>query len=143
MAAKPLADKEHAMTSEPLQVTFTLPNRTRATERPKAPEPKPRPAIEGSIPRLSRVMALAITFNDLIACGKARDLADLARLGMVTRARITQIMDLTMLAPDIQEEVLHLPRVTKGRPPITERQVRAIAKLLYWPQQREAWKDLL
>ena len=40
-------------------------------------------------------------------------MAELARLGRVSRARITQIMDLLMLAPEIQEEVLHLPLVTE------------------------------
>lgn len=35
-------------------------------------------------------------------------MAELARLGRVSRARITQIMDLLMLAPEIQEEVLYL-----------------------------------
>lgn len=44
----------------------------------------------------------------------ARDYADLARLGHVTRPRLTQIMELFLLAPDIQEEILFLPAVTSG-----------------------------
>jgi hypothetical protein len=38
-----------------------------------------------------------------------RDYAELARLGRVTRARMTQIMKLLDLAPDIQEQILFLP----------------------------------
>jgi len=51
-------------------------------------------------------MALAIRFDDLIRRGEVRDYADLARLGHVSRARITQIMNLLNLAPDIQERLL-------------------------------------
>ena len=36
---------------------------------------------------------------------------------LVTRARMTQIMNLLNLAPDIQEELLLLPPVTEGRDP--------------------------
>jgi hypothetical protein len=51
-------------------------------------------------------MALAIKFQDMVDRGEVRDYADLARLGYVTRARLTQIMNLLLLAPDIQERVL-------------------------------------
>jgi hypothetical protein len=37
----------------------------------------------------------------MIERGEVRDYADLARLGYVTRARLTQIMNLLLLAPDI------------------------------------------
>jgi hypothetical protein len=48
-------------------------------------------------------MALAIKFQDMVDRGEVHDYADLARLGFVSRARITQIMNLLNLAPDIQE----------------------------------------
>jgi hypothetical protein len=57
-----------------------------------------------------------------------RDQADLARLGNVSRARVTQIMNLLQLAPDIQEAILFLPRTVKGRDPIREKHVRPIAQ---------------
>jgi len=66
----------------------------------------PQSVPEGSIPRVSRLMALAIRFDGLIRAGKVRDYAELARVGRVTRARLTQIMNLLNLAPDIQEEIL-------------------------------------
>ncbi len=60
-------------------------------------------------------MALAIRFERLIQAGEVADYAELARLGHVTRARITQIMNLRLLAPDIQERLLFLPRIEGGR----------------------------
>lgn len=47
----------------------------------------------------------------------ARDHADLPRLGHVTRARVTQIMNLLNLAPDIQGAILFLLPVKFGRDP--------------------------
>lgn len=49
-----------------------------------------------------------------------KDQADLARLGRVSRARVTQIMTLLNLSPEIQEAILFLPRIESGREPLTE-----------------------
>lgn len=95
----------------------------------------------GKLPRVTRLMALAIRFEQLIRDGEVRDLAEVARLGHVTRARVTQIMNLLHLAPDIQEAILFLPRVEQGRDPITEREVRPIAAIPDWRKQRRAWSD--
>jgi len=87
-------------------------------------------------------MALAIRFDGLVRCGEVRDYADLARLGYVTRARITQIMNLLNLAPDIQEAILFLPRTVKGRDQIREKEVRPIAAVSHWSRQRKIWAKL-
>ena len=47
------------------------------------------PALKGCIPRVSRLMALAIRFEQLIRDGVVADQAELSRLGHVTRARMT------------------------------------------------------
>ena len=94
----------------------------RKGEDPRADQP------EGRVPRVSRLMALALKFDRLIADGVIEDQAELARLGHVTRARTTQIMGLLYLAPDIQDEILHLPRVTKGCDPVAERHIRPIVR---------------
>jgi len=108
--------------------------RLRQGEAPVVPE------VEcGRVPRLSRLMALAIHFDGLIRKGEVRDYADLARLGHVTRARATQIMNLLNLAPDIQEDILYLPRTESGRDPVGERQVRHVAVEPRWGWQRETW----
>jgi len=105
--------------------------RIRRGETP--PEPKPR------IPRIAKLMALAIRFDGLIREGKVWDQSDLARLAHVTQPRMTQIMNLLHLAPDIQEEILFLPEVTEGRDPIHEHILRPLTAILDWREQRAAW----
>jgi hypothetical protein len=92
------------------------------------------------VPHLSRLMALAIKFDGMLQRREVRDYAELARLGHVTRARITQIMNLLSLAPDIQEALLFLPSVQKGRSELKEWQVRPIASRSCWSHQRRNWK---
>lgn len=96
----------------------------------------------GRIPRISRLMALAIRFERLVATGEVRDYAELASLGHVTRARVTQIMGLLYLAPAIQEDLLFLPLVEHGREPIKEWMIRPIAATPDWRKQRQLWAKL-
>lgn len=96
----------------------------------------------GNLPRVTRLMALAIRFEQLVRDGEVRDLADIARLGHVTRARVTQVMNLLHLAPDIQEAILFLPRVESGRNPITERDLRPVAAVPDWRKQRAMWRAI-
>lgn len=96
----------------------------------------------GQVPRVSRLMALAIHMEDLVRRGEVADYAELARLAHVSRARISQIMNLLHLAPDIQEEILNLPRSKGDRAPIRERMVRPIAAVPGWRRQRGMWADL-
>jgi len=105
----------------------------------EAPAPEPEP---GNVPRVARLMALAIHFDGLLRRGEAADYATLAQRGQVTRARMSQIMDLLCLAPDIQEALLFLPRVEKGRDPVTEHDLRSIAAEPDWERQRQAWTRL-
>ena len=87
-----------------------------------------KPAVQtvapGRMPRISKLMALAIRFDGLLREGKVSDMSELARLAHVTQPRMTQILNLLHLAPDIQEELLFLPRTTHGRDPIAEPQAR-------------------
>lgn len=87
-------------------------------------------------------MALAIRFDDLIRNGQIKDYAEIARLGYVTRARVTQIMNLLHLAPDIQEAVLRLPPSSCGRDSTNERALRHIAALKDWQKQRVSWRAI-
>lgn len=96
----------------------------------------------GRVPRVSRLMALAIRFDGLLHRGEVRDYAEIARLGHITRARATQIMNLLCLSPDIQEALLLLPPTESGRDPIKELQVRPIAAESEWRKQRRIWRDL-
>lgn len=108
-----------------------------------ASEPRPTDQVgPGRIPRIARLMALAIRFDRLIREGKVRDQSDLARLARVTQPRMTQIMNLNHLAPDIQEELLFLPRVACGRDPVHERMMRPITAEVDWRKQRRMWRTI-
>jgi hypothetical protein len=103
----------------------------------------PKAELPGRVPRVARLMALAIKYDGLLRKGVVADLSELARLCQVTQPRITQIMNLLHLAPDIQEEILNLPAVPKGRDPVTERDLRPIAALPSWRRQRLEWRRRL
>ena len=125
-----------------IEVRWTFKPRHNGRKRKDGPGISPRDIEPDNVPRITRLMALAIKFDGIVRRGEVRDYADLARLGYVTRARITQIMNLLNLAPDIQEEILFLPRTVKGRDPIRERDVRPIAAVPHWNRQRKMWKAL-
>ncbi len=105
----------------------------------------PTPVVDtpsGRVPRLSRLMALAYHFENLIEQGGVYSQTDLAQLGHVSRARVTQIMNMLHLAPDIQAEILFLPPITQGREPIPETKIRPIIREVCWERQREMWRNL-
>ena len=91
-----------------------------------------------TIPRIARLMALAIRFEGLLREETMRDYAELARLGRVTRARMTQIMKLRDLAPDIQEQLLFLPPITG----LNERNLRAVVSRIDWDEQRHLFQKI-
>jgi len=111
---------------------------TRKLRLRKGAAPPAVPA--GSVPKIARLLALAHHYAGLIDRSDVKDQADLAAVVGVSRARITQVMNLLMLAPDIQEEILFLPRTVRGRDPIRERHVRPLLALVEWERQREAWR---
>jgi hypothetical protein len=89
-----------------------------------------------AIPRIARLMALAIRFDGLLRAEEFRDYAEIARLGRVT---MTQIMKLLDLAPDIQEQILFLPRL-KG---LNERNLRPIVRRIDWKEQRPMFQKIV
>jgi len=99
-------------------------------------------APTGRIPRIARLMALAIRCEKLIRDGVVADQSELARFGQITTARMTQVMVLLNLAPDIQEKVLFLPRTEHGRDAVKETDIRPIATTLDWRKQRRMWAAL-
>lgn len=113
--------------------------RTPTLKQGKAPPPPP---VVGRTPRISKLMALAIRLQALIDEGEVTDYAEIARMGRVTRARVTQIMDLLLLAPDIQEELLFMPTVLKGRDDLSEQVMRSVTREIEWSKQRLRVKRL-
>ncbi len=93
----------------------------------------------GRVPRVAKLLALAHRFERLVREGEFADYAAVAREGHVTRARLSQIVGLLNLAPDIQEAILFLPRVESGRDPIIVADLLPIAKEPEWRKQRRKW----
>jgi len=123
------------MTTITKQMHFAIKNGRKTAMPGPAPEPS---ESAGRTPRVSKLMALAIRFDQLIRNGEVADQSELARLAHVTQPRMTQIMNLLHLAPDIQEAILHLPPVAEGRDPVTERDLRPVVRLVCWEKQRQA-----
>jgi hypothetical protein len=122
------------------KVQFTREAHGRCRVTPATTEPKP--VEPGRVPRISRLMAVAIRLERMLRTGEVSDIHELARLGHVSQPRMSQILSLTMLAPDIQEELLFLPRVTTGKPAIHEKMLRPISAEVDWSRQREMWRAL-
>jgi hypothetical protein len=101
-----------------------------------------QPATPGRVPRVARLLALALRFEELVQTHAVASYAELAALGHVTRARMTQVMSLLHLSPDIQEQVLFLPRTEHGRDPIRLAHLRRIAAVPDWRRQRQLWQAL-
>jgi hypothetical protein len=110
-------------------------------ETQEGTEPNPASGVEQRVPRVARLMALALRLDRLLREGSIRDQAELARLGRVTRARVSQILALVYLAPDIQEEVLFLRGGHRGADLILA-DLRPIAALFDWAGQRRRWRSL-
>ena len=104
-------------------------------EEPPTPPPEPvrRPA------RVAVMLALAWKIREAIDDGVVESQAEVAeRLGL-TRARVTQLLNLTLLPVPVQEEVLFLEAVD-GREPLSERRLREVVRLESWAEQRLLWK---
>ncbi len=127
-----------------LECKIHLENGHRAGKRIREGSSLAKPSVlPGRVPRISRLMALALRFEELVRSGEVRDYADLGRLGHVSRARVTQIMNLLNMAPDIQEEILFLPKTQGKRDPIVERDLRSISPVVDWKEQRRMWKEVV
>ena len=116
--------------------------RPRGDTNMRSPAGQAAPVAAGRVPRIARLMALAIRFEELVRSGAVRDYGELARLGQVSRARITQVMNLLHLAPDLQERILFLPRVQSGRDRIHLHELQALTALLDWQEQRRRWNEM-
>ena len=102
-----------------------------------APPPEPLPVVRRPA-RVARMLALAHRIQRAIDAGTFADRADVAtRLGL-TRARITQVLDLVLLAPDIQALVLDLEAVD-GVEPLSEHAIRPLVRIPAWGEQRVLW----
>ncbi len=96
-------------------------------------------AQSGRIPRIAKLVALASRMQSMIDSGEVVSFQKLAELGRISQPRMTQIMSLLNLAPDIQEELLYLPEVIQGKAVIHERLLRPLTTEIDWKVQRRLW----
>jgi hypothetical protein len=94
------------------------------------------------VPHLVRLMALAIRCDTLVRSGEIKDYAELAEVAHVSRPRITQVMNLCILAPDIQEQILHMEARPRGRGAILLSHLQSLAAIPDWSKQRRRWREL-
>lgn len=120
------------MSTVDVEITLKPDGRRKPRQETEAAQAAAAPHIH----RITRLMALAIKFQDMVDRGKVRDYADLARLGYVMRARITQIMNLLHLSPDIQEQLLWSSPDHLARKPAVEGHIRRVAAAVDWAEQR-------
>jgi len=90
--------------------------------------------------RLNRQMALAIRFEHLLQAGQVKDYAALATRFDVDRGCISRLMQLTLLAPDLQARVLVL---TPSDPALSLRQLLPVCRTANWRIQRRMFAKLL
>ena len=103
----------------------------------------PSCSLAPPLPRITRLMALAIRLDGLLQAQPELDGEELARRAHVSRTRITQILNLLSLAPDIQEQLLWLPPLARGRETLTEKSLRRLAGEYLWERQRVHFAPLL
>jgi hypothetical protein len=114
------------------QVVSAVPPRLRNRKRPREPK----------TPRVVELLRKAIEWRTLLESGEAPNQAEIARRVGITRARVTQVMGLLRLAPEIQEHILSMPEVVR-RPAITERVLRPIAQIENTGEQIDEYRKLL
>jgi len=132
--------------SEPITIDCQVHFKSRGRGRRRL-EPGPAPTAApplppGRVPRVARLMALALRIDERVRRGELASYAEVAALGHVTRARVSQIMSLLNLAPDLQESLLFLPRTERGRDAVILRDLLPIASIPDWRKQRVLWQQL-
>ena len=100
----------------------------------------PPPAPVGRPARVAVMLALAHQIQRAIDRGELADQAEAARNLGLTRARLTQLLDLTLLGPDVQERVLAHESVD-GTEPLSERVLRPVARAPSWAEQRTLFES--
>ena len=115
-----------------LRVRRERAGRKRLSEKPSETTPSaPR------VPHIPRLMALAINFKGLLEPGEVKDQSELARLARVTQPRMTQIMNLNFLAPEIQEAILF----QGGDAAVADKALRPITVAVSWESQKRMWEE--
>lgn len=121
-----------------MRIEYTLPFRREPDQQITFAHPPVQPS--GRAPRIARLVALAHKLDEVVRSGEVDDYGELARLGHISPARLTQIMVLLHLSPAIQELLLFLPAAEARFLP--EKELRRIAREPHWLRQRNMFEQL-
>jgi hypothetical protein len=122
-----------------VKIEFAVP--FRRVPAPRALAAEPVPEVHGPPPRIARLLALAHKLDSLVRSGAVFSYGELARLGHISPARVTQIMVLLHLAPSIQEYLLFLSAADARF--VSELGLRRIAREPRWDRQRKLFDQRL
>lgn len=102
-----------------------------------APEPvSTRPTVTSKpVPRVARMLALAYFIEKTIEDGTLADYAHAARVLQLSRARLSQVLNLKLLAPSIQAQIL------TGEIQTWERVLRKVLQTPVWKEQEEIFES--
>jgi hypothetical protein len=114
------------------RVISALPPKDRNRKPPKTPR----------TPRVIELLRKALEWQALLQSGQVHNQAEIARREGITRARVTQVMSLLRLPPEIQQHILALPDMVR-RPAITERALRPIAQIADHGEQASLFEGLI
>ena len=127
---------------DPLTFTCDLRRIRRGHGHAFTDKPAPPPRLPVHRPaKIARLLAWAHKAQRQIDDGEFETRAHLARHLHVTKARITQLLDLTLLAPAIQEELLFLEAID-GKEPVSERGLREVVGTVEWAKQSIDWSHM-
>ena len=102
----------------------------------------PKPPREPKIPRVAELLKKAIEWQTLLDSGKIADQAEIARREGITRSRVTQIIAMLRLAPEIQKRILALPASVRSSS-VTERLLRPVTGIIDHRGQLQEFHRLL
>ncbi|ACY13375.1 hypothetical protein [Haliangium ochraceum] len=111
------------------------PHRFSGQPAPSAPLPTRRPA------RVAQMLAFAHRVEAEVTRGDFESRSAAARHYGMTTGRITQLLSLLWLAPDVQEDVLFLEAID-GREPVSGQALEKIARIADWSEQRRGWRGM-
>ena len=139
-AVRPTANERPRQTRPARLAAATIP--VEATQSAATPEPQsvcPVSAVPAPprVPKVVLLLVLGHHFELLVREGILKDYAEIARRTGLTRARVTQICDLTLLAPEIQEKVLFVDGHSDDCRLYSERSCREILRVPGWSKQKE------
>jgi hypothetical protein len=93
--------------------------------------------------RVARILALAHHIDAGLRAGTWSHASDVSRVLGLSRNRVSQVLALLNLAPDLQEQVLFIEAID-GVEPITEKALfEQVAKTVNWAEQRAKYAALV